>query len=308
MPRPDPPERASRDPEMEKVMRVAARLFLRLRDDPNDAEALKERDAFLARGEAERRAYARVSRATTAAARGETARKGRLLVCALLGGVLASLALSGERLRIAVMADYRTQAEQVAVTLESGDIATLDAASALADHSSGAERRVTLMSGAGFFDVDQTGRRFIVTSGALEAEALGTRFEVSQLGDTVLVTVEEGHVEVRDDTRIWQLFGGQRLFWRNHGSEHVEDTDITQIAGWRADRLDLTGVTFGEVVDVIERRLPGRVYVPNALLYDVQLSGGLDLTDPYAALEGLAEAQNARIVFSNVLGSLIVPK
>lgn len=289
----------------EALVREATRLYLRLRQTPDDGRLTEELDTFLAQGDDACRAYEQVSRAMRAIQEGARVKSKRIYGFAFLGVLLAGLAVGYTPLRIAMLADFKTAHAQAAVTLASGDTAILDAGSAIIDDSSETERRITLLAGSGLFDVDQDGRRFVVSSGDIDVDVLGTVFEVSRLNDAVLVAVAEGVVEIRAKGHAWQVTQGQRFVWRDLGSDGVIDIAPETVAGWRSGKLNLTGMTLGAVVDIIERRLPGRIVVVNRDLRDLELSGGLDISDPLAALETLVAIQNARILVSTPLGTVV---
>lgn len=179
----------------------------------------------------ERRAFERVSRVTQAIQEGAQVKSKRTYAFALLGVLLAGLSLSYNPFRVAVLANFRTDYVLADGTLASGDNTILDASSAIIDGSSETERRITLLGGSGFFDVDQDGRRFVVSSGELDVEVLGTRFEVSRLDDATLVAVEEGVVEIRTNGHTWQATKRQRLVWRELGSDGVVEVDPEAVAG-----------------------------------------------------------------------------
>lgn len=166
-----------------------------------------------------------------------------------------------------VFASYESSVgERKEVTLPDGTITLLDGNTALAIEFSDDKRRITLQSGAAFFDVAaDIDRPFSVESGNLSAVALGTRFDVRAGAQVYRVGVEEGEVEVRYpvtiggrmtgviDTR--SLVPGQTVAaTRRDGMGRTEQEDPANIAAWRYDRLIFRGATIAEFVANLNRR------------------------------------------------------
>lgn len=288
---------SAEDPEMSEKRRMAedaAGILRRLDEKPDDPAALRDREVFLARGPAEQRIYASLSRGFAVARQGLKARD-RRYVLAMGGALLAALALAWSPLRVAYLADHRSAANPQQITLSSGDVVTLDASSAIQDDTSRAVRAVTLIEGAAFFDVDRDGRRFVVHAGDVAVEVIGTAFEVSRLGDIVLITVAEGAVEVHREADRLDLRAGDQLRLSQNGLvQNVVSTET--IADWRRDLLTMDGLTLANVARVIDRRLPGRVIVMGQELQGQEVAGGLDLTEPANALVTLAATSGARVI------------
>lgn len=296
------------DPAERRRAREAATIVRRLQDDPDDAAAQQDLTRFLARGEAERSTYARMTRALAAARQGmrrKRAPKAAALFGALL--VVAAAAFGFEPLRLHALADSVTGRQPQPLLLASGDAASLDAGTALADASDGAERRVTLLAGAAYFDVGQDGRRFVVEAGGLSVDALGTGFEVAWLGDGVLVAVAEGRVAVQAGGQVWQLMPGDRLHWSGDAAPVIDAVAVTAIAAWRDDRLQADGMTLGQVASVIDRRVAGPILVYDSALAGTEVSGGLDLSRPLDALRTLAASADASVTSVSPLVTIVLP-
>ena len=221
--------------------------------------------------------------------------------------MLAAAYFGAEPARNLLFADVVTRLEARKTILASGDAATLDADTALADHTAGAERLITLFEGATLFDVAQNARPFEVSAGALTIEVLGATFEAARFDDMVVVSVSEGQVRVMTGNTRWTLEDGERLLWSAQGGGDVVDIDPAAVARWRQDRCVSDGLTFAQVADVIDRRLPGNVVVPNKALATSRVSGTSNLDNPTLALEALAATQCARVFSAQPLGYLILP-
>ncbi|MEM6678905.1 MAG: FecR domain-containing protein [Pseudomonadota bacterium] len=282
----------------------AAALFLKLQEHPEDIDRRRARDAFLARGPAARDAYRTIARAYEAAAPPRRSRPLTALVVAL--ALIITGAGAAPVLRTHWLADVATDLAPMTIALASGDRAHLDATSALADDTEGAMRAVTLLDGAAFFTVARDTRPFIVKAGALEAEALGTAFEVAIHGASTVVTVLEGSVAVRIGAQSWRLSAGEQIRASEDGAVSRHPIRLDAVASWRSDRLVAEGMSFAEVAAILDRRLAGPVFVLDEELAAATVTGGFDLTRPLSALRILAAARQGSVIAAPPLATLVL--
>lgn len=276
-----------------RLAEEAANIVRRLDENPEDTQAKADERDFLARGHEEQRIYALAKRAFSATSKGiERRERNRTLSFALLGAMLASTYLAWEPMSVRLQADHRSDRTVESAVLKSGDVAVLDAASALVDKTDETARMITVLQGAAYFDVDTDGRRFMVSIDDLTVEALGTQFEVVDAGASVRVSVAEGVVELRTRSSATLLAAGEQALITGDGIEK-RSLALEDVARWRKEELILTGLSLRDAAAIIERRLPGRVIVIGKALGDTQVGGSLDLSQPQNALATLAATGNA---------------
>lgn len=288
------------DPEDLEEMRrseEAASIFQRLDENPDDLEAQKDRDAFLARGDAERATYRNLLRFLGTVQKIQKPKPKTppnliIFVVLALGTVLYVLF---EPLSIYLIADEMTGNETKSITLASGDVVILDGSSAITETVNEQVRQVDLLSGAAYFQVTRNARPFIVNVQDVVVTVVGTTFEVSKFHNEVTVSVVEGSVEVAIDGEPLMLGAGQSIRWREGRAPIINETEIAHIGSWRNNTLVTDGMTLGEVVQVIDRRLPGPVFVIGDDLASKTFRGQLDLTAPLVALDALAVTTNAKV-------------
>ncbi|MEM8823942.1 MAG: FecR domain-containing protein [Pseudomonadota bacterium] len=284
------------DPDEVRRAREAANIFRRLSEDPDDIEAQRDRDVFLARGPEERKTYARMSRGVDIAKKGVSSKKKppyALAALAILGGAIYA---AYEPLSIRLLADERTTLQARQVALASGDAVSLDASTALIDRSNEEARRVVLLQGAAFFDVERDGRAFLVEFDGVTIEVLGTAFEVAKIDDTTIVSVAEGMVDVRLQGESWQLQMGDRLELTEAGIADMRTVAPDSVGAWKDGFIITDGMTFGQVIDVIDRRVPGPIVITDQDLAETGVSGRLDLSRPRDALRTLAATSDAQVL------------
>ncbi|MEM9911426.1 MAG: FecR domain-containing protein [Pseudomonadota bacterium] len=294
------------DEERERT-REAVRIIRRLDEDPQDKAAQRDRDAFLARGTCEQATYDRTLRAMGQAETGLRRDRGKRYAIAIVGVILASLALAWQPVKLSILADFQTDRHVENIELASGDVVILDAATAIGDETDDGPRIVNLLAGAGYFDVDTSQRSFVVKVDEATVETLGTAFEVSRQGSMIQVTVAEGAVRVSQADQTVTVTAGERLRWQDTPSSRLERVDDAAIAPWRDDVLITDGMTVGEVAAIIDRRILGSVVVLSDELKNTVVSGRLDLTRPTDALRTLAVTVDARVTALSPLGAVLRP-
>lgn len=290
--------------EKDKLLEEAADIFVSLRDAPSDVDLLKTRDAFLARGDAEKEAYRTIERAWTFSA----PNKRRSLpptstaVLIILGGAFAAYAWDA---RYSIYADFTSQDLPEQVLLASGDLVDLDAETAIIDQTENGERVVTLLEGAGYFTVESNDAPFSVKAGPITTRVLGTEFEVASLDGGYAIAVYEGTVEVSGPSSIEVLNAGEQFVWNGDAGVRKQ-VGLSEIANWRDNRLTVDDLTVDQVADVIERRIRGSVFVPNSELAASRITGSFDLSEPRLALDALAVTVGGRVIAVQPFGVVLV--
>ena len=293
--------------QRETLVREAADIFLQLRDDPKNPELQARRDAFCDRGKEEHDAYHELVK-TWKASGVMHAPKTLGSIALVLCGLLGLGYFSYDPLRIVLLTDLSSHASPVETTLTSGDIALLDADSALIDKTNGLNRDVTLLEGAAYFDVAIDPRPFTVEIGEVYVTVVGTAFETAHVDDAVTVSVVEGRVTVSHESDVWDLSAGDHFIWSNRGSGSIEARPTADMATWRRDRLIVDGMTLGQAAAIIERRLTGPVVFTSQRLRDTRVTGNLDLANPLVALRLLADTGGGRVYHAPGIGRVIVEK
>jgi transmembrane sensor len=179
------------------------------------------------------------------------------------------------------------------VALADGSQLLLDAGAAIDVRYSGATRRVILRRGRVLADVQpDTVRPFTVASGNVTAQALGTVYVVARADNGTAVSVREGEVLV---TAVGQpgrvLQAGQGLA---AGREEQQPVAADAFA-WTENRLVFTDRPLGAVIADLNRYWPGMIWVRDARLAALPVSGSYRLDDPPGVALALAAATGAEV-------------
>lgn len=190
--------------------------------------------------------------------------------------------------------DYVTAVgEETPIETDDGSRITLNTDSALDMDYSAQERRVTLLKGEAWFNVTSTDKRpFIVSTEAGAIRVTGTQFNVRLDGDTAIVSLGEGGVELRasgtKNSPAVILTPGQQAVLSGSRISAPEPFDRTAVTAWLRGQFVFYNTPLAEVVDTLNRYRHGRIVITSRELNSLKVSGIFSTEDPDAALEVIA--------------------
>ncbi len=179
----------------------------------------------------------------------------------LIGGAVAAVLLAGVAGVLAWrQPTYSTEVGQTfTARLEDGSRVILNTDSQLRVRYGAHERRVELMRGQALFEVAHNpARPFIVQAGDTETRALGTRFEVRRLGDSVRVVLTQGSVIITDKDApkaVWRLAPGQALAVPHNASASITPIaiDAKTATSWTTGNLVFRDMPLAEAINELNR-------------------------------------------------------
>lgn len=191
---------------------------------------------------------------------------------------------------------YTTEVgERRIVALMDGSRISLDSDSEVNVRYTPAARMIELDRGRARFDVAHDVKRpFTVTAGNKTVVAVGTSFDVERLGSTVLVTLIQGHVLVKDTARpaitpspsavqprpkaAVPMVAGQQLVAAADLTPVVSHADISDATAWEAGHLVFRGEPLAQAVERVNRYTDHPIVVdPSAA--NVRISGVFNAGD-----------------------------
>jgi transmembrane sensor len=193
-------------------------------------------------------------------------------------------------------ATYTTDiGERRVVALSDGSRISLDSDSQVDVRYTKTGRTITLDRGRARFDVaHDVSRPFTVTAGSETVVAVGTSFNVERLGSTVLVTLIQGHVLIKDALAVnspvalvttapkpkpaVSLVAGEELVATHDAKPVVSNANLDAATAWEAGHLVFRGEPLGQAVERVNR------YTDHPLVVDpsaasVRISGVFNAGD-----------------------------
>ncbi len=192
---------------------------------------------------------------------------------------------------------YATAAdEQRRIDLEDGTVVHLDVGSRIEILIGAAERRIALPAGRAIFDVAHDARRpFTVRAGRAVVTALGTRFQVEQADERVVVTLTEGSVSVSSDRhgrpQSQRLAPGEQLSLPAELSApwSKRTVDLRAATSWSQGRHVFRSVPLAEAVREINRYAQKKVRLGDPALADLLVNGNFVAGDSDSIVAAIAE-------------------
>lgn len=199
--------------------------------------------------------------------------------------------------------------EMPVVRLPDGSRVHLNGKSAIAEHFTATDRRIVLLEGEVFFEVEKDATRpFIVEAGAGRIKVTGTAFNVNLLdgGTEVVVTDHTVAVAGKASGRPTRIEAGQKLFYDRSGVVGpVEAVPSGLEVPWRSGRLIFENRPLATVVEEVFRHIPGKVVVARRSVAEKRISGSFDISNPQEALASFGEIFGVRMVKAGNLMTLI---
>lgn len=196
------------------------------------------------------------------------------------------------------LSDYHTKTgEQQNIQLADGSQILLNTNTAVSVDFQNSYRQITLHHGQARFTVAKDPQRpFDVISGDLTVRALGTVFDVYQHDSgEVDVTVEQHSVAARIQNNVdtitngqagqVEVSEGQRLRYDGeHTLNKPEMVDSTEAVAWHSRSLFFNDRPLAELIAELDRYRVGRIFLSDAKLNNLRVSGMFSLEDPDEAL------------------------
>jgi transmembrane sensor len=225
-------------------------------------------------------------------------RKWKWPVAAVATALLA-LIFAVDDLRILWRADFRTgTAEIKTVILPDGSRAHLNADSALSLDYAGSRRRVTLLAGEAWFEVEKDpSRPFTVKTVGGAITARGTAFDVSTNKARTEVTVTEHSVDVESQGRTVIVdVGQQTAFGPDLPALAPYSADPDSVTAWRRGKLIVKDQSLGEVIAALGRYHRGFVVFADRTIRDRRVSGVFQADHPLGAITTIEKSLGLRAV------------
>jgi transmembrane sensor len=170
----------------------------------------------------------------------------------------------------------RTVDRQNIVTLADGTVVTLNAQSMIRypESFAGATREVYL-EGEAFFSVARDeAHPFIIHTGALTTQVLGTSFNVRTQAETVTVSVATGKVQVSHGAKAHILLPDDQLVYNvRRQSAQKGEADLIQELAWMRRELVFEDLTLGQAAQKLQEAYGVRVVLENAALRRCVITG-----------------------------------
>jgi transmembrane sensor len=190
--------------------------------------------------------------------------------------------------------------EQRDVTLADNSVVHLDVDSEIAVTMSSAARKVTLMRGRALFDVAKDRERpFIVTAGTVRTTALGTRFQIQNSPDRVVVVLAEGSVAVTQEAAPWEerLVPGEQLSLERRRAAPVKlAVDAYVATSWSRGRLIFRGTPLAEAIEEVNRYSVRKLRLADPSLASLPVGGSFIAGDSELIVSAFVAALPLRAV------------
>ena len=186
--------------------------------------------------------------------------------------------------------------EQSDHTLKDGSSIRLNTNTQLTAQMTSDSRRINLLNGEAFFNVSHDpSRPFVIKAGAHEVTVLGTKFSVYKHSAIVEVSVQSGHVSVRqigeEQTTPVTLLAGQKVIAsKKTGFGNIQHPDPDQAFAWTNGLLFFDNVSLPNALLEIERYFPRNILLRCSTARIQRISGIFRIDNMEEAFETLKKS------------------
>ena len=185
---------------------------------------------------------------------------------------------------LAMAEKHTASGEKKKIDLPDGTSVTLNASSSLRiANSFGDDKREVYLDGEAFFDVKRDPQKpFIVHTGKIATQVLGTHFNVSayQNDSNITVSLVQGKVQVDMNNdpskRIILDPGKQMIYSKNNHQAHVADFITDDITGWKENKLVFNYDSWPDAAKKLSRWYGIPVLLKDSTLLRCKLKGTFD--------------------------------
>ncbi|MDR6197171.1 FecR domain-containing protein [Siphonobacter sp. SORGH_AS_0500] len=223
-------------------------------------------------------------------------------------GLAASLAILGgigwyAQSMITIRTDY---AQHKKVTLPDESVVTLNANSSISYHRAWRWKSVreVWVNGEAFLEVNHLNKdpkqirrqdQFQVHANQLTIEVLGTKFNVKERRNQVLVALLEGKISVRDSRQTLLMKPGEVV----HYDGQLKKQNIRQVQSvpqaWLEGNMVVNGLTARQIIDNFEDTYGYRVILEDSTLASKQIDGTIAFGSEETILYTLSNILNVNI-------------
>lgn len=291
--------------------------FIRLRADNVTSEEKTSFLRWLNQADAHRDTFNEISKlwgdADLLQALGETAQKHRIaprkkttaakftLPLAMAACLVLTWLFHGE-LAILMRGDYSTGVgERKTVYFDDGSTAMLNTDSAIAVNMDGPQRKVELLKGEVYFEVQpDPSRPFIVQAGHSTTRVLGTHFFVHEKSESDEVKVVSGRVEVTDRRTLKQpliLHDREAVSVDTAGLGETRLLDSELTTSWVNGFLVFENAPLESVINQIRRYRTGLVVYKDNALRELKINGRINLRESDDMLKVLGKNLSVKMTY-----------
>ena len=192
--------------------------------------------------------------------------------------------------------------EQRDVTLADSSVVHLDVGSEIAVNITDTSREIALTRGRALFDVAKDrARPFTVTAGSTRTTALGTKFQIENNSERVVVVLTEGSVSVTqaNEGAPWEerLAPGEQLSLEGRRTLPVKrSVDSYMATSWSRGRLVFRGTPLAEALEEVNRYSTRKVRLADPSLASLPVGGNFIAGDSELILSAFVAALPLRSV------------
>ena len=202
---------------------------------------------------------------------------------------------------------YTDIGQQADVTLPDGSSVTLDTASRLKVSFTGSERRVEL-EGQGWFDLEPSGRPFVIAAGGRSFTAQQGAFDVRTDPDRVRAFAAKGTMAMAGGDSSIAVQPGRLLDARGNDVTISTPRDPSGVTGWRSGLLLFDNVPLAQAAGELNRYRRQPITVADNRAAGLRVSGAFRTAESPAFVDALTTGFPVRVKQAGATGIVVASR
>ncbi|MDB3856059.1 FecR domain-containing protein [Halieaceae bacterium] len=208
---------------------------------------------------------------------------------------------------------FQARLSPTAVTMADGSIVTLNANSKIVTEYSGKERRIKLVYGEVYFDVQKDASRpFVVSTQQQEFTAIGTEFSVKKRDRDLRLLVTEGRVKYRNTKPLLTAQGTtiqpeyvSRVVVASQGAlvsgqqivvKDIDSSEMSQNLSWRKGYLSFEDASLEAITEEMNHYISGKIILMDADLAAIRSGGAYKIGNEKQFIAAMQQTLPIRVV------------
>lgn len=218
----------------------------------------------------------------------------------IAGFVLYNTTRNSSEIRIdSLLSEFVTTARKDTIRLSDGSVITLNANSSLKyPETFSAVNREVYLTGEAFFEIAKdSSKPFIIHTGSITTQVVGTSFNINTSDSNIIVSVATGSVKVSDGSATELLKPNEKVTYSGNGFSR-ESTDLSELI-WNDRSLKFDDTPLEQVIKKLERHYEVKIMLDNEALKKCALTGKFNNEPLDAVLQAIEYSLDIKIKHVN---------
>lgn len=208
---------------------------------------------------------------------------------------------------------YQSSLSPTTLEMADGSLVTLNANSKIATEYSAQERRIRLIYGEAYFDVEKDASRpFVVSTQQQEFTAIGTEFNIKNRDKLLRLLVTEGRVQYRNTkpvispqrtevdieyvSRVVEASQGALVSGQQIVVKDIDSSEMSQDLAWKKGYLSFEDASLEAITEEMNHYISGKIVLMDSDLASIRSGGAYKIGNEREFIAAMQQTLPIRVV------------